>query len=312
MAPADGLSAVPMERLVRDGERLVVKWLSLEHDWVMRFTDDERCRAVVMWETGRYDEVAPFVDPAVVGACRDEQTGRCGVLMRDLGEWFLPEGAAPLTVEQDRAFLRAMAAMHAGFWDHHDTVGLCDDATRIGFFSLERVAREAARGPLTGVPGVVGPGWEALRAADRRAAAAVEALVADPAPLVAALAETPRTFVHGDWKGGNLGLLPGGRPLLVDWAFPGEGAGCSDLAWYLAVNCDRLPVAKEDCVAAYREALEQQGIPTAGWFARQLELGLLGAFCMLGWSKAHDPSELAWWTERVVPVAEDLLRQGHR
>jgi hypothetical protein len=307
MSAVDGLSNVPMERVVLDGEKLVVKWLSQEIDWIMRLTDDTTCLPVVLWETGLYDEISAFVEPAVVGACRDEQTGRAGLLMRDVGEWFVPEGAAPFTLEQHDAFVRAMAALHAGFWGWRDEVGLCTDATRFSFFSSTRIAREAARGPLTGVPAVVTGSWAELRRQVPGTADPVIALVEDPAPLVAAIAETPRTFIHTDWKGGNLGLLPDGRTVLVDWAFPGEGAGCSDLAWYLGVNCDRLPVSKEDTIRAYRDGLEAAGVGTAGWFERQLELALLGNFCMVGWSKTEDPAELGWWVERVTPVAEELV-----
>jgi hypothetical protein len=307
MSVVDGLSNTPMERVVVDGERLVVKWMSPETDWVMRLSDDHTCRAVVLWETGLYDEISPFVDPAVVGACRDQVTGRAGLLMRDLGEWFLPEGDAPLTRGQHEAFVGAMASFHAGFWGWRDDIGLCTDATRFSFFSDARLAREAERGPLTGVPAVVAPGWQELHRQVPGVAEHARALVDDPTPLVEALGETPRTFIHTDWKGGNLGLLPSGRTVLVDWAFPGEGAACSDLAWYLAVNCDRLPGSKESTVALYRRSLEQSGVPTAGWFERQLDLALLGAFCMLGWSKTGDPTELSWWVDRVAPVAHELL-----
>lgn len=307
LSHVDGLSNVPMERVVCGGERHVVKWLSPDLDWVMRFGHDTVCRPVLLWETGLYDEIAAHLEHAVVGACRDESTGRAGLLMRDLGEHFVPEGAAPFTLEQHEAFLRAMAGLHAGFWGWRDVLGLCDDATRYGMFSHANLDREAARGPLTGVPAYVPEGWATLRDLVPRAAAAALDLVADTSPLVRALAETPRTLVHTDWKGGNLGLLPDGRVLLVDWALPGEGARCGDLAWYLAVNCDRLPTSKEAAISAYRDALEAAGVPTVGWFDRQLELALVGAFCQLGWSKTEDPDELGWWVERVIPVAEDLL-----
>ncbi len=308
LSHVDGLSNVPMERVVLDGDRYVVKWLSPELDWVMRFSDDTVCRPVVLGETGLYDEIAAHVEHGVVGVCRDEATGRAGVLMRDLGAWFVPEGATAFTPDQHGAFVRAMASLHAGFWGWRDEVGLCTDTARYGFFSDANLAREAARGPLTGVPAYVGDGWAELHRLVPRTAVPVRALVQDPAPLVAALAQTPRTFVHTDWKGGNLGLLPDGRTVLVDWALPGEGAGCGDLAWYLAVNCDRLPATKEDTVRTYRDALEKEGVATAGWFERQLELALLGAFCQLGWSKTGDEVELEWWVERVTPVVEELVR----
>jgi hypothetical protein len=79
-----------------------------------------------------------------------------------------------------------------------------------------------------------------------------------------------------------------------------------DLAWYLAVNCDRLPESKEDTIAASRAALERRGVDTAAWWDTQLELALLGGFVQLGWSKTGNPHELSWWTERVLPTARSL------
>ena len=61
-----------------------------------------------------------------------------------------------------------------------------------------------------------------------------------------ALEATPQTFVHSNWKLDNLGTDDAGRTVLLDWEQPGRGAALSDLAWYLAINCRRLPQQKED------------------------------------------------------------------
>lgn len=198
--------------------------------------------------------------------------------------------------------------MHAGLWGMPDGPGLCPPGRLYQLFSPTSLAQEARRGPLQGVPSYAGPGWERLRAVEPVLAEQVIALADDPMPLVRDLRETPTTLVHHDWKGGNLGVRPDGRTVLVDWAFPSSSAGCADLAWYLAVNCDRLATGKEQVVSDYRDGLERQGIVTSPWFDRQLELALLGSFVVLGWSKADDPVELGWWVERVTAVAEDLLR----
>ncbi len=308
LRPGDGLSGVPMERVVIDGQRYVAKWLSADLDWVMRATRDEVCRPVVMWESGLYDEVAAYVDPVVVGAARSEAEGSCVLLMRDVADQFLPDGDAPISAQSQQQFLRDMAGLHAGFWGFTDTVGLCLPMDWYAAFSRETVAREAARGPLVGVPSYVVGGWDALHAAAPGVAADVDALASDPAPLVRALADTPSTLVHNDWKGGNLGHRPDGRTILVDWAFPSASGACCDLAWYLAVNCDRLPCSKEQTIAAYRAALEVHGVVAGDWWDRQLDLALLGAFVLLGWSKTGDAGELNWWVERVSDVARELLR----
>jgi hypothetical protein len=200
-----------------------------------------------------------------------------------------------------------MAALHATFWGRTERLPELTPMT----------ARYLALSPLTGqiegarpdcaeVPAMLGAGFDALDAAVPAAGRVARALAADPWPLVAALEATPQTFVHGDWKMGNLGSRPDGRTILLDWQWPGTAAPCVDLAWYLGVNCDRLPESKEAAIARYREALAGCGVDPGGWFDRQLQLCLLGAFVQLGWSKTHDADELHWWSERALAAAATL------
>ena len=72
------------------------------------------------------------------------------------------------------------------------------------------------------------------------------------------------------------------------------------VAWYLAINCARLPERKESAITAYRDALERLGVTTAGWWDRQLALTLVGAALQLSWNKAGEPEELGWWQDRVI------------
>ena len=125
----------------------------------------------------------------------------------------------------------------------------------------------------------------------------------------------------GDWAGGLTGPgsmyeplaqslvaaapVPLAGGLVLDWEQPGRGAPLSDLAWYLAINCRRLPQSKQASIAAYREALESCGIDTEPWWDRQLALCLLGAMVLFGWEKAlggYD-EELAWWETESVRAA---------
>src|SRR6201999_3890112 len=94
----------------------------------------------------------------------------------------------------------------------------------------------------------------------------VEPLAMDPTPLVAELERMPQTFVHGNWKFGNLGLDDVGHTILLDWEDPGRAPGTVDLAWYLALNCDRSPMSKEMTITAYQAALESYGVEVEPWF----------------------------------------------
>ena len=94
----------------------------------------------------------------------------------------------------------------------------------------------------------VPPGWAQVARELPRAWSAVAGLLDDWSPLVAALGRGPLTFVHGDWKMGNLGRRQDGSVVLVDWDRPMAAPPTVDLAWYVAVNCDRLPETKDDLV----------------------------------------------------------------
>ena len=306
LRPADGLSFAPMERLVVDGRRCVLKVLSPASDWVMRHTNDTACRPARLWELGLFDVVAPHVDPLVLGVGHED--GTWGLLMRDATDEFLEEGSAPIPAERQRLFLRDMAGMHAATWGFRHVDGLARPEDYYALFAPQTLEREAARAPLTGPPAHVAGGREQLAAAVPAFAADVDVVCHETDRLVRALAETPTSLVHHDWKGGNLGTRPDGRTVLVDWAFPGANAPLADIGWYLACNCDRLTTSKEQVVDDYRAELERAGVDTAGWFERQLDLALLGAFVILGWSKAGDPAELGWWVDRTAAVARELAR----
>jgi aminoglycoside phosphotransferase (APT) family kinase protein len=126
--------------------------------------------------------------------------------------------------------------------------------------------------------------------------------------LAGLLAETPQTFIAGDWKMGNLGTRPTGETVVLDWAYPGEAPPAWELAWYLALNRARIPESKSDTIARYRQALENAGIVTGAWWDRQLDLCLLAMTATIGWEKAvGDADELAWWSKRAQEAARRWL-----
>ncbi len=213
----------------------------------------------------------------------------------------VPEGDEPITQAVHRQLLDHLAALGAAFWGVTEGLPpLVPLEVRWGFFSPGCLAAEEALGWPDPVPPLARKGW--ARFAERAPGDVVEivdAIRRDVDPLVVAARRTPQTFLHGDWKLGNLGASDG-RTVLIDWTYPGIGPIACDLAWYLALNQARLPESKEAAVDAFRAALEVHGVRTRPWWDAQLSLCLLGAVVQLGWEKAlgHD-DELGWWCDRV-------------
>lgn len=303
--PDDARSSTRFEWVTIGGERFVLKHIHLDHDFTMRVSGDLGCRPLRVWRTGLMDVAADLIDHGVVGvAAGDGRNGwGAALLLRDLGDALVPPDDSLLTEEQHLRFVDHCAGMSARFWGWRDHLGLLRYADRWAFFGDAAVAGERALGFPEAVPRIADGGW--ARFADRvpsRIRDVVVGLRADPTPLADALKATPSTFLHGDWKLGNLGTAADGRTVLIDWAYPGEGPAAHELAWYLALNRSRLPAGhtKESTIDAFRDALGRHGVATDGWWERQVGLCLLGGLVQFGWEKAlGDEDELRWWCERA-------------
>lgn len=297
----DGKSGSGFERVEIEGRRYVLKVLHVDDDWIARSLGDLACWPALLWTSGMLDAVPAAIDHTVVRVATG--LGRNGwdgaLLMRDVGDRLIPEGDAPVGPDQHAGLVDGLARFSAHFWGWRDHIGLLPASVRWSFFGPGMLDVERRLGWPHPVPKIAGDGWEQFAA---RVAAPVADIVdglrREPWVLVEALRTTPWTLLHGDWKMGNLGRHPDGRTILLDWTFPGEGPACHDLAWYLALNRDRLPEPKEAAIARFRVALEHHGVATDGWWARQLDLCLLGALVQFGWEKAlGDDDELNWWTD---------------
>jgi Phosphotransferase enzyme family len=303
LAEVPGKSGASLERVVIDGQHYVLKHLDLAEDWTMRASGCLPGAPLVLWERGILARLPGCLNQPIVGAAREP--GGCALLMRDVTPWLVPATDTPITLDQHTRFLQHMAALHAEFWACGREFDVVPAMHRYLELSPWMAEAEAAAGSSHLVPALVAKGWPLLAEVAPAAAAVVTPLAHDPGPLVEALAGTPQTFVHSNFKLDNLGTDDIGRTVLLDWEQPGRGAPLSDLAWYLAINCRRLPQSKEASIAAYRQALEGYGVDTAPWWERQLGLCLLGALVQFGWEKAlggYD-EELAWWETNAVQAA---------
>jgi len=229
-------------------------------------------------------------------------------VMRDVGGCLVPPGDTVVPPAQHASFVAHMAALSAAFWGWDDDIGLTTMAQRVRFFAPDNIAAELDAAEVPGPIAAAAAGWAALPGRSPLLARLARLVHDQPGILTGPLARTPRTFLHGDWKMGNLGAHPDGRTILLDWAYPGSGAACWDLCWYLALNRARLPESKEAAISRFRAALEDNGIDTGRWWEQQLDLCVIGIMAAFGWEKAlGDADELAWWENRV---AEAAARRG--
>ncbi len=296
---ADSLSGSAFERFEIDGERFVLKHLHVDDDWIQRVQGDLWTRPLTMWRNGLFDALPSSFDHTITDMAAG--LGRNGwgtaILMRDVSPWMVQVADGSIPMDQHLRFLDHMAELHASCWGFADTFGLQTMSTRYFMLAPLMGAVEAERGPPDPVPSMVIGRWKHMVEESPALGKILLPLLDEPWPLVDAQQRSPATLIHGDWKAGNLGSLPDGRTILIDWAFPGEGPATLDLSWYVGVNSDLLPHSKEDTIAAYKEALEKRGVDVSTWWDQQLELSLLAAALLLAWSKTGD--ELMWWEDRV-------------
>jgi Phosphotransferase enzyme family len=309
----DGKSGNPLERVVISGRAHVVKYQTAGGDWISRVTGEEQFWPYLALRSGIFAGVPDCIDHAIEGMAVDESVDgpRLAILMRDVTPYLVPEGDTVVTPRQHQGFLEHMAALHAAFWGWDAPEGLLAVARRVHVFAPASIAAELARRDVPLPLRLADQGWKALPNVVPRLAAVIEPLLGDPTPLVDALATTPATLIHGDWKMGNLGWRPEGRTVLLDWAAPGAGPPLWDLVWYLALNAARLPESKEASTSRYRQALEGLGIETDPWFDRQLDLCVIAIMVDFAWEKVQgDPDELDWWEGRVVEATRSLGGQS--
>ncbi len=309
--PVDGKSTSTFERVTIEGRSYVLKRLSPATDWIMRATGDHVHRPFLVWRAGIMDRVPACIDHAVVAM---EVSGagdhaELAMLMRDVGPDLVPEGDAVVPARQHGDFVDHLAQLSAAFWGWRDVVGgLTTMPQRLRFFDAANVARELDVADPPAAIVAADAGWRQLPERSPVLAAVADVVHHDPGIVTGPLDATPVTFLHGDWKMGNLGSHRDGRTILLDWAYPGSGPSCWDLCWYLALNQARLPESKEATIARFRDALGRHGIESADWFDTQLDLCTVGIMATFGWEKALGADdELRWWEQRVTGA---VARQG--
>ena len=304
--PDDARAGAVYERVTIGGDTYFVKRLSPASDWIMRITGDHVHRPYLVWRAGIMARAPHCIDHTVVAMEVDGEGDHAvlTMLMRDVGGSLVPPGDTVVPAGQHENFIAHMAALSAAFWEWDDGIGLTTMAQRLRFFAPDNIAAELDAAEVPAPVAAAAAGWDALPQRSPSLADLARLVHARPEILTGPLAGTPRTFLHGDWKMGNLGAHPDGRTILLDWAYPGSGPACWDLCWYLALNRARLPEPKDAVISRFRAALEERGIDTSRWWQQQLDLCMIGIMATFGWEKAlGDAAELSWWENRVAAAA---------
>jgi len=304
--PGDARAGAVYEHVTVDGAAYFVKRLSPASDWIMRITGDRVHRPYLVWQAGVMDRAPECIDHTVVAMDVDgeEEHAVLTMVMRDVTDFLVPEGDALVPLRQHANFIAHLAALSAAFWGWDDDIGLTTMAQRLRFFAPDNIAAELAAVEVPGPIRAAAAGWKALAWRSPLLGDLAQLIHARPGVITEPLAGTPRTFLHGDWKMGNLGTHADGRTILLDWAYPGSGPACWDLCWYLALNRARLPEPKEAVIDRFRAELEGRGVVTGGWWQSQLDLCMIGIMATFGWEKALGADdELAWWHDKVAEAA---------
>jgi hypothetical protein len=305
----DGKSGASFEKLIIEGRPCFLKVVSARGDWIMRVTGNAQWEFQV-WRAGLYQRVPTIIDHAIIGMALEDFDGvpRMAMLMHDRSADLVPPGDEKISVSQHAVFIRHLALMHAANIGWQDDLGLYPLWRRPLFFAPATIASELIRDDVPLTLQIAERGWALLQERDPALFEIISAVHRDPTTLAGLLAETPQTFIAGDWKLGNLGSRPTGETVVLDWAYPGEAPPAWELAWYIALNRARIPESKSDTIARYRQALEAAGVATDTWWNQQLDLCLLAMAATMGWEKAvGDADELAWWSERAQNAADRWL-----
>ena len=288
-----GFSGAGLTRLIRsDGERFVLKRMSIERDWIMRATDDAGCREARLAQA--HVRLPDGVKNAALAAALDAD--ECALLMRDISPWLLP-GA--VNEDQLDLILRRMAELHSAPVPVEMDAAWCDAGRRLTLLTPQTAGIAASYGAPVARDLI--EGWRIFEEfAPTRVATLIRELAAEPSPLLRALGGLPAAFLHGDLKFDNIGLDEGGRMWLIDWAMTLVAPPAVELGWFLAINSRRMSAPLDDVLARYAG---NAGIAPEHR-ARHDALAVMCGLLLRGWRKALDAEggeseELRWWCERV-------------
>lgn len=319
----------------------VLKALPPHSGWLGEAARDTLVREAQLWRHNLLQTLPAQVETAIHTATVQGPAGAPemgALLQRDVRGRLLPypvrtpPGRMPETVA---ALLDAMAHLHAHHWQDSrlddPALGLMPLDAALLLLSPHTIAAARASGDTNFYLPMAHAGWDAFfRLAHSEDAQTLRAVLHEPDRWLASIAALPKTLVHGDIWGPNLGTLPptrsvprrGRRLLLLDWALALAGPATFDPLWLCGTWHALDPVR---VLAAYRARLQRhlaarsivlspttwQALADAGYLRTALTcgeaLGRTAAESRPGASRRTAEARVRWWARRAALAAHRLV-----
>ena len=319
----------------------VLKYAEPLAGWLGVISEDTRIREAQLAASGLLADLPRgIVTPTLAVAFRGPRSQPTGaaLLMRDAQPYLprhpyrTPPGTLPASA---LALAERLAQLHARYWNDPR---LGDPA--LGLMSPERallvtgplgVAERLLAGDPLPYLTIADESWrDFFMLAGDTASRRFRAIMEEPGHIARAINRLPRTLVHGDVWGPNMGWLPAreGAPprlLLFDWALALAGPGPYDILW----QCGIWPtVSPTRLLAFYRSrlarALRARGrrlddatwlaLADAGYLRTVLTCGegmaRLSLTAPAGTARSRALGWLSWWIKRALRAAARLEGMG--
>lgn len=223
-----------------------------------------------------YRELAPHSPvrtPVVHAAMIAEDSTDFAVVMEDLSHHESTDQREGASWEQTLKSIDAMAALHAKWHEHPDLADLVDTFPPM-----------LNPGYLHGLPQIFAAGWP--NAQEHGADYLTPELrmfgdrYGDHMEFMLTTANTPATFVHGDWRLDNL-FFDGEHVKVIDFQISGLATGVYDLAYFVSQSIDpEVRKGREDeLIDRYVAALAANGVQRdRGEVAHQFKVAVAQCF----------------------------------
>ena len=319
----------------------VIKALPPRSGWLGVAASDTQVREVRLWlqrllQTLPAQVETPIRAATIQGPSDAPQMG--ALLLRDVRGWLLehpvrtPPGHLPAIVA---ALVDGMAHLHARYWQdtHLDdpALGLMPLDAALLLLAPQAIDAARASGDTSFYLPLAQAGWDAFfRLARPGDAETLRTVLREPDRWLARIAALPKTLVHGDIWGPNLGRLPptrsaprkGRRLLLLDWALAIDGPATFDPLWLCGTWHALDPV---HILAIYRARLQRhlaargrtlslvtwQSLADAGYLRTALTcgeaLGRTAAEAPRGAGRRTVEARVRWWAHRAALAAHRLV-----